>query len=155
MPFANSNDYLTGRKPVPTPQGAEVVATRFEIDLLTSDVVLNDIGAVAVLPAGTVPVGLYYDSDDLDSNATPTIAASVGILDAAGTGLSTATADGGGAWGTGILTSQAGGQSAVVSRALSRVAPSAAERKIAVLFTAGAATPAAGKVGLTLLYRNA
>lgn len=155
MPFANSNDYLTGRKPVPTPQGSEVVATRFEIDLLTADMVINDIGAVAILPAGAVPVGLRYDSDDLDSNVTPTIAASVGVLDAAGTGLSTATADGGAAWGTGITTSQAGGQSTVLSRAISRVTATQVDRKIAVLFTAAAATAVAGKVGLTLEYRNA
>ena len=155
MPFANSNDFITGRKPLRTPQGAEVVAARFEIDLLTTDLVINDIGVVGMLPAGTVPVALYYDSDDLDINATPTVAASVGILNATDTALSTATADCGAVWGSGILTSQAGGQSAVVSKALSRVTSTAADRKIGVLFTAAAATAVAGKLGLTMLYRNA
>lgn len=155
MAFANSNNYITGRSPLRTPSGAEVVAVRFELDLLAADLALNDIGQVGVLPAGTVPVALYYDSDDLDTNATPTVAASVGVLNAAGTALSTATEDGGAVWGSGITTSQSGGQSAVVSKALSRVTPTAADRKIGVLFTAAAATAAAGKLGLTLLYRNA
>jgi hypothetical protein len=155
MAFTNSNDYLTGRKPIPTAAGGEVMATRFPIDLVAADLDANDIGAVAVLPAGHLPVALYYDSDDLDTNGTPTIAASVGVLDAAGTDLSTAAADGGAVWVSAITTSQAGGQSAVVSKALSRVSASNVDRKIAIKFTAAAATKAAGQVGLTLLYRPA
>lgn len=156
MSFTNSNDYLDGRKPVPTPAGGEVVAVRFPITLATGDLDINDIGAVGILPAGCVPVALFYDSDDLDSHATvPTIAASVGILNAAGDALSTEAADGGAVWGSGITTSQAGGQSAVTSKALSRVAATNADRKIGVLFSAAAATAAAGVLGLTLLYKAA
>lgn len=156
MPFANSNNSISGRAPLPNPSGSEVVAVRFEIDLLVGDVVANDIGVVGLLPAGCIPVSLAYDSDDLDANATATIVASVGIMAAAdSTALSTATADGGAAWGTGITTSQAGGQSAVLSKALSRVTATQADRRIGVLFTAGAATAAAGKLGLTLMYRAA
>lgn len=155
MSFTNSNDYLDGRKPAPFPAGGEVVAVRFSISLVAADLDANDIGAVGILPAGCVPVGLLYDSDDLDEHATPTIAASVGILNAAGTDLSTEAADGGAAWGTGITTSQAGGQSQVLSKALSRVTKSDADRKIGIKFTAASATKAAGEVGLTLLYRAA
>jgi hypothetical protein len=79
MAFTNSNDYLTGRKPVVFPAGAEVVAVRFPIDLVAADLDANDAGSVAILPAGCVPVGLVYDSDDLDTNATPTIAASPSV----------------------------------------------------------------------------
>lgn len=155
MAFTNSNDYLDGRKPAPTPAGGEVVACRFSLSLVAGDLDLNDIGAVGILPAGCVPVALIYDSDDLDSNGTPTIAASVGILNSGGTDLSTAAADGGAVWGSGITTSQAGGQAQVVSKALSRVTASTSDRKIGVKFTTAAATAAAGELGLTLLYRAA
>lgn len=153
MAFTNSNDYLTGRKPVPTGDGYGNMAVRFSIALATADLGANDIGAVGILPARCVPVALYYDSDDLDTG-TPAIAASVGLLTAAGTAISTVAADGGAAWGTGITTSQGGGQSQVLSKALARVASSETDRKIGVTFTAGAATAAAGEVGLTLVYRQ-
>lgn len=155
MPFVNSNNSITGRAPLPTPSGSEVVAIRFEIDLVAADLTLNNAGVVGLLPPGCVPVILRYDSDDLDANGVPTIAASVGILNAAGTALSAAAADGGAAWGTGILTSQAGGQATVLSVALARVQPTQVDRRIGVLFTAAAATAAAGKLGLTLMYRAA
>lgn len=154
MAFVNSNDYLVGRKPVPTSDGYGVVAVRFAIALAAADLALNAIGAVAILPARCVPVALYYDSDDLDTNASPAVSASVGVLNDAGTALSTAAADGGAVWGAAIATSQAGGQSAVMSKALSRVAPKDTDRKIGVTFTTAAATAAAGELGLTLLYRS-
>lgn len=155
MGFANSNDYLTGVKPVPTPAGGEVVATRFSLTLATGDLALNDIGAVGVLPAGCIPVGLLVDSDDLDSNGTPTVAMSVGILNAAEDALSTAAADGGAVWGSGLTVAQAGGQVQVLGKALSRVSASQSDRKIGALVSTAAATAAAGEIGLTLLYRAA
>lgn len=155
MTFTNSNAYLDGRTPTVFPAGSEVVAVRYAITMASGDLDENDIGVVGILPAGCVPVALFYDSDDLDTHTTPTIVASVGVLDAAGTGLSTAAADGGAAWGTGITTSQTGGQSQVLSKALARVQATGADRQIAVKFTAAAATKATGEVGLTLLYRAA
>lgn len=145
MAFANSNDYLTGVKPAPTPVGGEVVATRFSISLATGDLALNDIGAVGLLPAGCLPVGLIVDSDDLDSNGTPTIVADVGVLNAAGDAISTDAADGGAVWGSGLTVSQAGGQVQVLSKALSRVTATQANRKLGVKFTTAAATAAAGE----------
>lgn len=149
MAFTNSNDYLTGRKPIPTGAGNEVLATRFPIDLVAGDLDANDVGAVAVLPAGHVPVGLVYDSDDLDTNASPTIAASVGPINAGETDLSSV-------WASGITNSQSGVASNVnLSTAAMRMAAPAADLKIGIKFTAAAATKAPGQVGLTLLYRAA
>lgn len=149
MAFTNSNDYLTGRKPAPFPAGGEVVAVRFPIDLVAADLDANDVGSVAILPAGCVPVGLVYDSDDLDTNGTPTIAASVGPINAGETDLSSA-------WATGITNSQSGASSQVnLSTAAMRMAAAATDTKIGIKFTAAAATKAAGQVGLTLLYRAA
>lgn len=147
MPFTNSNDYLDGRKPTVYPAGAEVVAVRYPIALVAADLDANDAGAVAILPAGCVPVGLVYDSDDLDTNASPTIAASVGPVNAGETDLSST-------WASGITASQGGTSVNVdLSTAAMRMAAPAADVKIGIKFTAAAATKAAGEVGLTLLYR--
>lgn len=148
MAFTNSNDYITGRKPVPTAAGNEVVATRFEIDLVAADLDLNDAGTVAILPAGHVPVAIIYDSDDLDTNASPTIAASVGLMNSGDTDLD------GTAWATGITASQGGtAVQLTLTTAAMRLAASTSDRRVGVKFTAAAATKAAGKIGLTLLYR--
>lgn len=149
MPFTNSNDFITGRKPLRTPAGAEVVAVRFPIDLVAADLDANDVGTVAILPAGCVPVGLVYDSDDLDTNGTPTIAASVGPINAGETDLSSS-------WATGITASQSGASVVVaLSTAAMKLAAAATDTRIGIKFTAAAATKAAGQVGLTLLYRAA
>lgn len=149
MAFTNKNDYLTGRKPVVFPAGSEVVAVRFPIDLATGDLDANDVGAVAILPAGCVPVALIYDSEDLDTNATPTIVASVGPINAGETDLSSS-------WATGITHSQGGTSGQVdLSTAAMKLAAAATDTKIGIKFTAASATKAAGQVGLTLLYRAA
>lgn len=148
MAFTNSNDFLVGRTPAPTAAGNEVIATRFSVALVAADLDLNDAGSVGILPAGHVPVGLVYDSDDLDTNASPTIVASVGFINAGDTDLD------GAAWATGITASQSGGSAQVtLSTAAMKMAPSQSDRKFGIKFTAAAATKAAGSVGLTLLYR--
>ena len=149
MPFTNRNDYLDGRKPTVHPAGGEVVAVRFPIALEAADLDANDTGAVAVLPAGCVPVGLVYDSDDLDTNASPTLSASVGPVNATETDLSDV-------WASGITASRDGSAATVtLSKAAMRLAASAtSDTRIGIKFTAAAATKAAGEVGLTLLYRS-
>jgi len=154
MAFTNSNDYLDGRKPVVFPSGSEVVAVRFPISLVAADLDVNDIGRVGILPAGCVPVGLLVDSDDLDTG-TPAVVLSVGLLNAGETDLSTADADGGAAWGTGLTVAQAGGQVQATSKALSRVTPTQTDRMIGLKVTTAPATKAPGVVGVTLLYRTA
>ena len=69
MPFAKSNDFITGRKPVPTPAGAEVLAVRFTLALGTADLALNTIGQIGVLPAGCIPVEVQVDGTDMDAGA--------------------------------------------------------------------------------------
>ena len=146
--FTNSNDILTGRRPVQTPAGAEVLAQRAAIALVAADLDANDAGAVGILPAGCVPVGLTYDSDDLDTNATPTIVASVGLMTADDNDLASV-------WVSGITASQNGTAVVVTSKDLMRVAPAPVDRKFGIKFTAASATKAAGTVGLTLQIRAA
>lgn len=165
MPFATTttNDYLQGRTPIITPAGSGDVTVRFKLPLATGDLALNTVGNVGILPAGCVPVALLMDSDDLDTNGTPTLAWSVGVSNAVvvnniqgagGTDISASTIDGGAAWGTAQTVSQAGGQVQVLSKALSRVGPAPYDRYIMLKATTAAATAAAGEIGLTFTYRS-
>ena len=143
MAFTNSNDRLTGREPALFPAGIEVVAQRDAIALVANDLDANDAGSVTILPAGCVLVGITYDSDDLDTNASPAITASVGIMNAADSDLETVLA-------SGITASRDGTAVHLVTPAMLRLAPSASDRKIGVKFTAASATKQAGTVGVTL-----
>lgn len=148
MSFTNSNDRLTGRKPAIFPAGLELVAQRDEITLAAADLDANDAGSVSILPAGCQLAGITYDSDDLDTNASPTITASVGIMNAADTDLEVVLA-------SGITASRDGTAVHLVTPAMLRLAASQADRKIGVKFTAASATKQAGVVGLTLHLRAA
>jgi hypothetical protein len=152
-----SNDFLTGRKPVPNAAGIELIAQRFSINLATADLAAAVIGAIGILPGGHVPVAIEFDAAQLDSNGAPTWAFSVGILNAAGTALSTAAADGGAAWLTGQTIGRLAGGSAsgpVASRPMKTVVQSSiADRQIGLLVTGAALTAVAGDFNVTLYYR--
>jgi hypothetical protein len=152
---ATANDYMTGRKPVPTPQGSEVLATRFEIALGTGDLDANDIGQVGWLPAGCVPVDVQVDGTDMDSS-TAAMVFQVGILNSGGTDLSTETADGGAHWGATTAQNAAFLQRLTPNgRAMAIVQKSESARKLAVKVATAPTTAVAGTLGVTLLYRNA
>lgn len=154
MAFTNSNDFITGRKPVPTPAGSEVLATRFTIALATGDLALNTIGQVGALPAGCVPVDVFVDGTDMDTGSAAMVL-QVGIWDGSGASLSTDAADGGAHWGVTTAVNTAFNQRLTMNaNALNGVAPSAtANRKIGVKVATAPTTPAAGTLGVTVLYR--
>ena len=160
--FKASNDFLVGRKPVPTPAGIETIHQRFDLSLAASDLTLNNIGNIGILPAGCIPVGLVVDSDKLDNGTT--LDFSIGVSNASvvdnvqgdtPTDISVLSKDGGAAWGTGVVVSRAGGQVAVFSKALARVQPVDYDRYVVLKATAAAATAAPGEIGVTLAYRAA
>lgn len=156
MAFTNSNDYITGRSPVSTPAGSEVLATRFTIAVPTGDLALNTIGQIGILPAGCIPVDVRVDATDLDSGAGAGVY-QVGVLDAAGTAFSSAAADGGGAWGdTGSAVATAFDKA--LTRTLNNMATvqqSQSDRKIGLKVTTAPSTAVAGTIGLTLFYKPA
>ena len=157
MAFTNTNDFITGRAPVPTPAGGSVVAVRFALAMTTGDLALNTIGQIGVLPAGCVPVGLpIIDATDLDSGAGAGVY-QLGILDAAGTAISSAAADGGGDWGnTGTAVATAfNKQITPTLNNIANVAASASDRKLGVKVTTAPSTAVAGTLGVTLFYRAA
>lgn len=157
--FANAsaaNDYMTGRKPIPTPQGAEVVATRFTIALGTADLDASDIGAFAKLPAGCVPVDCVVDMTDMDSS-TAALVLTFGVMTtAAATALSTETADGGGAWGATTAVNAAATQRLTLTgNNMANVVKSDSDRLVGCIVTTAPTTAVAGTLGLTMTYRNA
>ena len=109
--FSGSNDYLTGRKPMPFPSGSEHVSVRFPLVMTTTDEAINTIGPVGILPAGCVPIEVRVSSTDIDTstaavifqigigNAALTDAAGTVSTDVKNTLVSTKAADGGGIWG--------------------------------------------------------
>jgi hypothetical protein len=153
--FTGSNAYITGNKPMPTPSGGEVVACRMTLPMATGDLNTGDIGPIGWLPAGCVPVDVLVDGTDMDTGAAALVL-NVGILNAAGDDLSTAAADGGGAWGA-TTAANAAFQQRLTPTGINMVSVQAtqSDRKLAVKVATGATTPAAGTLGLTLLYRAA
>lgn len=155
MAFTNTNDFITGRAPVPTPAGGSVVAVRFALAMTTGDLALNAIGQIGILPAGCVPVGLpIIDATDMDSGTAGVY--QLGILDAAGTAISSAAADGGGDWGnTGTAVATAFvKQITPTLNNIANVAPATTDRKIGIKVTTAPAA-VAGTLGVTLFYRAA
>ncbi len=160
MPFSAtaraSAEVFTGRNTVETPMNVNLAAERFAINLQAADLALNTVGAVGILPAGAIPMFLEIDASDMDTNATPTLEFSLGVVDDAETAISTAPADGGAAWLTGRQEGRAAGVSGLLTSAAMRAVQAAqTDRKIGVQFTTGAATAAAGTLGVTLYYRMA
>jgi hypothetical protein len=157
--FANAsaaNDFMTGRKPLRTPQGAEVVTERFTIALGTADLDASDIGAFAKLPAGCIPVDMIVDMTDMDTS-TAAMVLTFGVLEtAAATALSTATANGGGAWGATTAVNTAATQRLTFTgNNMMKVTKTEADRLVGCIVTTAPTTAAAGTLGLTMSYRNA
>lgn len=146
-------DHAKGVKPMPTAQGAEVLAVRMEYSLAAA-LALNDVMYMGDLPADHVPVDFMVDSDDLDTNGAPAIVLGVGIINATDNGLSAAADDGGAGWLLSSNIGQAGGMARPTTNVMSRVKPTTGSRRLGVHVSTGPATGATtGKVGLTLLYR--
>lgn len=156
MAFTSTNDYITGRKPVVFPAGSDLTTVNFELALTAGDLALNTIGQIGILPAGCIPVEARVYGDDVDSGAGAGVY-QIGILDAPGTGISAAAADGGGAWGdTGAAVATAFDK--LLTRTLNNMAKVQAaqvDRKIALKVTTAPTTPVAGTIGVALTYRMA
>lgn len=146
------SNYATGKLPARIASGAEVIPLYYVIALATAPAA-NDTLELGPLPAGHVPIDYTLDCDDLDSNGTPLIALSLGLLNAGKTDLSTAAADGGAVWASGINDARAGGFSRNAGRILNAVTPVQTDRNIAIKVTAAAATFQAGSLRLCVLAR--
>ena len=155
MAFTNSNDYISGRLPVPTPAGPEVLSTRFTLSMATADAALNTIGQIGILPAGCIPIDVRVDMTDPDAS-TAAMVLQVGIWDGSGSSLSTDSADGGAHWGTTTAVTAASSQSLPRNGvAMESVTKSSSDRKLGVKVTTAPTTAQAFTLGVTLLYKAA
>ena len=155
MAFTNSNDYISGRLPVPTPAGSEVLSTRFTLSMATADAALNTIGQIGILPAGCIPIDVRVDMTDPDAS-TAAMVLQVGIWDGSGSSLSTDSADGGAHWGTTTAVTAASSQSLTRNGvAMESVTKSSSDRKLGVKVTTPPTTAQAFTLGVTLLYKAA
>lgn len=155
MAFSNTNAFITGSKPMPTPSGGEIVACRMTLDLATGDLALNDIGQIGWLPAGCVPVDLLVDATDMDTGAAAVVF-TVGLLNAAKDAISTAAEDGGGAWAATTASNTAFIQRPTPTlNNMAKVTASSSDRALGVLVSTAPTTAAAGTLGVTLTYRAA
>jgi hypothetical protein len=153
--FTGSNDYITGLRPVKTPNGPEICAMRFTLAVTTGDLALNTIGQIGVLPAGCIPVDVMVDATDVDTGAAALVM-QVGIWDGSGANISVVAADGGAHWGVTAAANAAFVQRLTTNgNAMATVTATNADRKLGIKVTTAPTTPAAGTLGVTLLYRYA
>lgn len=151
------SDFAKGLRQLPQPSGSETVSARMQITLAAA-IGAADILQFGELPDGCVVEGWVVDNDDLDTGAT--LALDLGILDAAGTAVSAAAADGG-KW----LAASTVAQAAAVTRAsagtvavqtaMLRMAPAVTKRMLGAVATAAGAGGVGNKIGLTVSYRAA
>jgi len=148
------SDYAKRIRPMPVPRGADVVAVRMTIALPATHAV-NDILEFGELPEDCVPVDFVLDAADIDTNAAPAIVLAASLLNAAKTDLSAGADDGGANWLTGATIGQAGGAARPTVRAVWLTNPLPTTRRmVGAKITTGAATAAAGEVGMTFKYRQ-
>lgn len=111
----------------------------------------NDIFEILSLPPGCRPVDIKIDSDDLDTDASPTVTIDVGIM--SGTfGDNDATRTVAAEFFSGSTVAQAGGVASPTLKGAYRVASSSSERAIGAKINAAGTTKAAGTFGITLFY---
>lgn len=148
------NDHAKGVKqtPVPAEYGVAVTA-RFSYDLDT-DLSVGDIIEMGALPANATVVDMVLDSDDLDSNGTPTLALDVGLMSGAYQDADDARTCGNEFYAA-DTTAQAGGITRMSKQAGFRVAKTQADRGIGVKIETAAATFQAGTVTLLVTYVQA
>jgi len=159
MAFLTTNDFVTGRKPAPSPAGAEVLSVRFPLVITTAnlaDLALNAIGQIGELPPGCVPVGdVFFDMTDPDAS-TAALVLQVGIWDGSSASLSTAAADGGAHWGVSQATTAAATQRMTHNGvAMASVQPAQSRRKIGLKVATAPTTAQACTIGVTVFYKAA
>ena len=126
---------------------------RAEISLKAAQLTANQIVEMLALPAGCTPVDLIIDSDDIDTNAAPTVTIDVGLMSGE-FGVNDSGRTCGAEFLSGATVAQAGGGARPTIKGAFRVEPSASDRSIGIKIGTAPATAADGKIGLTLIYRG-
>lgn len=144
-------DTINGKKFMPEPNAAGHVLAYKESYVLLTALLANDVVQMVNLPENCVPDSFVVTATDLDTDATPAITLTVGLLDAAGTDIGTA-------WLTASTIGQAGGaaeQDAAGLLAMAGTAATAAPRKVGIKCVTAPDVGVVGTLTLTFRYRAA
>ena len=141
-----------GVRPLVLPDDAELCSVCADISWpdAGAGIAISDVVQIADIPAGVELVDWTFVSDDIDSHGTPTVAFTLGSLNAGKTAISTAYTAAGG-----ITAGQAGGQnvpSGATAAACFTEGRSAA-RTIGLVATAATATAALAGKRATLVMK--
>ena len=140
----------TINRPPLSASSAGTVVCDVHTTAVTTALAVNDIVVLGKLGAGQILVDAVYGSTDIDTNGTPAVSGTVGILNAAGTDLES---------GGQIITAADGGQAATVNRMNVATAPlvdaSDSDREIGFKCLVKPATAANGTMQLQLFTRSA
>jgi hypothetical protein len=143
------SDWVTGKKPMPAPNGSEVVNVMLELPVTAAQTALGDIYEMGELPEDCVLVDAIYAATDIDTAGSAAIVMSFGVVNAAGDDLTTA-----------LEASIAVGQAGTAARmtptraTLGTVTDGSTRKKLGYKVTTAAGTGAAGTVYLSLSYRS-
>lgn len=137
---------FTGQMPVRAmPVDGTVQYIPFPFDFPAAAPAVNDLHLIARIPPNVHVLGFELYPDDIDTNGVPTLAASLGELNAGQTDL-------GVVYKAGITAMQTGASDAANLTGVQALAVSNTDEKIIGLkFTTAAATYAAGKRGILVL----
>ncbi len=144
------NPFTGYRPPITNSSAGEVVAVRGTYAVPAAGLALNDIVEMVPLPPDAVVVDCVLDCDDLDSDATPLMTLAVGVVKEDGTDIESS-----GTLISANVAPKAGGIARLDTPGAYAVGSSESKRNVGVKVTAAPATPKAGNIGLTLMYRNA
>lgn len=139
------SDKSVASKPAITSTAAGVVLAVRAAATAPATLAANDVMRMVKLPAGHIITGGYLASTDLDTNVSPAITMTVGLMDIADTTLDS---------GTDLLTESTvgqGGTLAAFSTGLTQ-GPFTVDKYVAVKVVTVAATKAAGTVTCQVKY---
>lgn len=122
-----------GKQPVPTLNDGLAGVIPFEYTT-TASLAANDIIDLGPIEPGVSPLDVMLIAQDLDTNGTPTITLSVGILNAAKDDID------GTAWIVESTVGQAGGVARATTNTCYLSGSSTSERRLGIKVVAGAAT---------------
>lgn len=144
-----NSDWADGRKAMPAPNGSEIVNVLLQTEVTAAQTALNDIYYMGELPEDCILVDAVYAADDLDTNVSPAMVMSFGVLNAGATDIATAVE-------ASLDVAQAGTAARLTPTvaALTLANDGSTRKKLGYKVTTAAATGAAGTVYLSLSYRS-
>ena len=140
---------VMGYRPTPNARRTGATTTVRGLVIPTVALVLNDQMEACILPADHVPVDLYYDTDQLDTNGSPLITLNVGIMTGTpGDNVNARTI--GTEFFSADTTARTGGMARLARRQGVRILPAPFDRSIGITVAAAAATAVASLTSLSV-----